>query len=93
MGGFIVYNSYQNINMICSLELIPRKHGGLGRILQNLNTTLRPFIFLLFLSLSYSSNLGGGSGSYLMISLREIQYCGICRQRPGRDGGSGLGAG
>ena len=22
MGGFIVYNSYQNINMICSFELI-----------------------------------------------------------------------
>ena len=27
MGGFIVYNSYQNINMICSLELILRKHS------------------------------------------------------------------
>ena len=79
MGGFIVYNSYQNINMICSLELIPRKHGPLGKILQHLKTTLRPFIFLLFLPSSYSTNLGraGGSGRYLMISLLEIQYYGI----------------
>ena len=93
MGGFIVYNSYQNINMICSLELIRRKDGFLCRkysIFKDHFFSFYSYSFYVFLPLSYSPNLDGGSGSYLMISVLEIQYCGIPDKGLGE---SGLGGG
>ena len=92
MGGFIVYNSYQNINMICSLELILRKDVFHVENTTSLKTTFYTFYFYSysFLPLSYSPNLDGGSGSYLMISVLEIQYCGIPDKGLGE---SGLGGG
>ena len=52
--------------------------------------TFYSYSFYVFLPLSYSANLDGGSGSYLMISVLEIQYCGIPDKGLGE---SGLGGG